>query len=105
MTEDEQTATCYRSSDQNLFQVKSRIKNLESFGPGLDFSDIKECTKSETNHTIGQKHIKLLAENGLVQVKYDQEARAGAAEVLDFHEVMADANKVMPVMPMSQPLS
>lgn len=100
ITECEQTATCYKSSEQDLFDIKSKIKSLESFGPGLDFNTIKACTKSETNHTIGQKHIKILAENGLVHVKYDHEARYGAALDLDFHAVMADSNK-LPPMPQS----
>lgn len=46
ITEDEQTATCYKSSNHDLIKTKLKIKTLESFGPDLDFSILKKCTNS-----------------------------------------------------------
>lgn len=94
ITEDEMTATSYKSDALDLVGQAQQIKTLESFGPDLDFSVIKNCTKSETNHTIGQKHIKLLAEDGLVEIKFNKEAKEGASSVLHFHEVMDDETKI-----------
>lgn len=55
------------------------------FGQDLDFSIIKNCTQTDANHTIGAKHIKRLAEDGLVKMKFDHEARSGAAEIIGWH--------------------
>lgn len=79
ITEDDMTATSYKSALLELHKQAKLVKTIETFGPDLDFSVIKSCTKSETNHTIGQKHIKLLAEDGVVNVKFDKEAKEGAA--------------------------
>lgn len=70
------TATSYNSITEELIDYASKVKTLEIFGPDLDFAIIQSCTRSETNHTIGHKHVKLLAEEGLVQVKFDKEAEA-----------------------------
>lgn len=94
ITEDDMTATSYKSAEQDLYSQAIKVKTLETFGENLDFDVIKNCTKSETNHTIGQKHIKLLAEEGLVQVKYDKDAKEGAKEILRFHDTLSDKSSI-----------
>jgi hypothetical protein len=99
ISEDDMTATSYHSTEQNLYEQAQKVKTLEIFGPELDFEIIKACTKSEANHTIGAKHIKLLAEEGLVHIKYDREAKEGAREIFHFHKTMADRELLSNVKP------
>lgn len=72
ITADGFTITSYHSGTLEADKIIEKVKCLETFGPELDFAEIKQCTKSETSHTIGAKHIKMLAENGIVDVKFDQ---------------------------------
>jgi hypothetical protein len=69
------TVTTYHSGSIDTNELVPKVKCLETFGPELDFADIRLCCQSEASHTIGAKHIKKLAEDGLVDVIFDQKAR------------------------------
>jgi hypothetical protein len=78
----------------NISKQAGKVKTLETFGPDLDFETIKNCIQSQANHTIGAKHIKILAEEGLVHVKYDRDAKEGTRQIINFHETLTNEDLV-----------
>lgn len=55
ISEDDMTATSYKSVQEGYQEVARRVKSIEVFRSDLDFDTIEACTKTEVNHTIGRK--------------------------------------------------
>lgn len=83
ITEDEHTATSFKSCSHTVDELIPKLRTFEIFGSDLEFAQL-ENRNADKIAAFGVRQVRRLAENGVVNVKYGEDARVSASKMICF---------------------